>query len=158
MMNKQAIALFALPALSLAIASWVWLEKQPQENNACLLAEAKDCQLHQQACHIIDQRKDQNLDISLEINPKPIPIAKALTITAKMTGITPQRVQLDINGTNMYMGYNRIDLTPQADGSWTGKTLLAFCTIDQMSWQLTLMMDTESGEQIQAPFSLITPY
>lgn len=153
-MNKPSIALFLLPALALAISAGIWLSQKQPKDEIHLLPEAENCQLHQSACSIDDDARH----IELDITPKPVPIAKALDINARITGITPVRVQLDINGSNMYMGYNRIDLTPQANDSWTGKTLLAFCTIDQMSWQVTLLIETDTGEQIQAPFPLVTPY
>jgi hypothetical protein len=153
-MNKHSIALFLLPALALAISAGIWVSQQRPTDEIRLLPEAENCQLHQSACRI----DDDELHIELNITPKPVPIAKALDVSAQITGITPARVQLDINGSNMYMGYNRIDLTPQANNLWIGKTLLAFCTIDQMSWQVTLMIETDTGEQIQVPFPLVTPY
>ena len=153
-MNKQSIALFLLPAIALGLSILAWLDKKPSEDMAYLLAEPSNCQLHQSACSVLQD----NLKIELDITPKPIPLAKALDINAKIIGVVPTRVQLDINGSNMYMGYNRIDLVQQADGGWIGKTLLAFCTIDQMSWQITLMIDTDDGKQVQVPFPLITPY
>jgi hypothetical protein len=152
--TKQNIALFLLPAVALGITAWVWLDNSVPENTSYLLAEPKHCQLHHAPCY----SNDEQISVTLDITPKPVPIAKALAVSTQITGVTPTRVQLDINGSNMYMGYNRIDLTAQADGSWTGKTLLAFCTIDQMSWQFTVMIDTAEGRQIQAPFPLVTPY
>jgi hypothetical protein len=147
--------LLILPAIVVTVTVfWLWQTQQPQDVKASLLSEPSDCQLHQQACQIIDQQ----ILVKLDITPKPIPIAKGLSVQVDITGIQPKRVQLDINGSNMYMGYNRIDLQIDEQGRWVGKTLLAFCTIDQMAWQLTVMIDTASGEQIQAPFPLVTPF
>jgi hypothetical protein len=58
----------------------------------------------------------------------------------------------------MYMGYNRVNLTQTAPNEWQGKSILSFCTIDEMQWQLTLLIDLADGRQVQAPFPLITPF
>lgn len=146
--------LLALPALALLLAALSWWHNRTSGIAIVALPLASDCQLHQHACQITQDK----LSIQLDANPKPIPIAKGIEFTAQLQGISPSRVQLDINGSNMYMGYNRVDLTQYSDGSWQGKSLLAFCTLDEMHWQLTLLIDLPDGRQLQAPFPLITPY
>jgi hypothetical protein len=151
-MNSKLILI--LPAATLLIAALVWWKQQAPSQAVYSLPVATNCQLHSTACSVT--YKDAT--IRLDVTPKPIPIAKALTIQTDIKGIAPLKVQLDINGSNMYMGYNRITLNQQADGAWTGKSLLAFCTTDAMSWQLTLLIDLPDGSQLQAPFPLITPF
>jgi hypothetical protein len=143
-----------LPSVTLLIALFLWWTQHAPAQNITSTPLAKACNLHQQACY----NTHQDIKLSLDITPKPIPIAKQLAVNAHIEGVTPTRVQLDINGSNMYMGYNRITLKQQADGSWTGKMLLAFCTIDRMEWQLTLLIDLADGSQLQAPFPLTTPF
>jgi hypothetical protein len=143
-----------LPAVTLLSALFLWWTQQTPAQNITSLALAKACNLHQQACY----NAYQDIKLSLDITPKPIPIAKQLAVSAHIEGVIPIQVQLDINGSNMYMGYNRITLKQQTDGSWTGKSLLAFCTTDQMQWQLTLLIDLADGSQLQAPFPLTTPF
>lgn len=144
-----------VPAIALLMAFFVWWTQQGgATQNIKTLKLDTLCQLHLHAC----SSHDQNLTLTLDITPKPIPIAKQLNISAQITGTTPTQVQLDINGSNMYMGYNRITLKQQEDGSWTGKSLLAFCTIDAMQWQLTLLVDLPDGSQLQVPFPLTTPF
>lgn len=144
----------ALPAIALLIAVALWWTQRTPTQPIVNIELAKNCQLHQQACI----SRYQNITLTLDITPKPIPIAKQLNISAQITGTTPTQVQLDINGSNMYMGYNRITLKQQTDGNWTGKSLLAFCTTDAMQWQLTLLVDLPDGSQLQAPFPLTTPF
>jgi hypothetical protein len=151
-MKAPLTLIFPAAALIIAIALW-WTQQTPSQQ--IISAElAKDCQLHQQAC----SSNHQNISLTLAITPKPIPIAKQLDVIAYVNGTSPVKVQLDINGSNMYMGYNRITLKQQSDGSWTGKSLLAFCTTEAMQWQLTLLIDLPDGSQLQAPFPLTTPY
>jgi hypothetical protein len=104
------------------------------------------------------QMKKKNIPTNHPEIKKVYRKAKQLNVTAKINGTIPTQVQLDINGSNMYMGYNRVTLKPQAEGNWSGKSLLAFCTTDTMQWQLTLLIDLSDGTQIQAPFLLTTPF
>lgn len=150
----KRIYLVLIPLIALGTGLTLWWQQQAPQANVHILPLAENCQLHQQACTI----HAQGLNIVLDITPKPIPIAKQLAINANITGAIANKVQLDINGSNMYMGYNRIPLVQQDDGSWAGKSLLAFCTIDKMQWQVTLIIDLKDGTQIQAPFLLTTPY
>lgn len=147
--------LFAAPlfALLLSALAWWWTQPTPQVN-AKILPIPSQCQLHTDNC-VIEQ---EGIRIRLSIHPQPIPIAKALNITAEIQGIPVEKVQLDINGSNMYMGYNRVALTHTEGDVWQGKSILSFCTIDEMQWQLTLLIDLADGRQIQAPFPLVTPY
>ncbi len=146
---------FILPAIALIItgALW-WAQQRAPAPHIISLPVSQSCQLHEHAC----SNEYQTINIILDITPKPVPIAKQLNVTAKINGTIPTQVQLDINGSNMYMGYNRITLKPQAEGNWSGKSLLAFCTTDTMQWQLTLLIDLPDGTQIQAPFLLTTPF
>lgn len=143
-----------LPLLALILAALAWWQWHHQPQNLYTLPVNQSCNLHMAKCHTTFA----NNDISLDITPKPIPIAKTLQIHTQIEHLPVVKVQLDINGSNMYMGYNRVSLTKQNDGSWTGKSLLAFCTTDKMNWQLTLLIDLADGHQIQAPFLLSTPY
>jgi len=153
MLRRLPIWLFPLLALVLAaISAIIW--QRPATNNITIAPLAQNCNLHLAPCNsFVD-----NHEIRLDITPKPVPIAKALTFNATLADLPVAQVQLDINGSNMYMGYNRITLTQQDKGQWNGKSLLAFCTTDEMQWQLTLMVDLTDGRQLQIPFPLTTPY
>jgi hypothetical protein len=143
-----------VPTLALVVAAALWWTDQKPAQRVISFKLVDNCQLHQQTCH----SRHQNVAVYLDITPKPIPISKTLSVNANISGVEPVRVQLDINGSNMYMGYNRIGLSAQPDGNWTGKSLLAFCTTDSMQWQLTVLIDLADGSQLQAPFLLTTPF
>jgi len=112
----------------------------------------KTCDLHRQACTAT--QGDQA--VTLSISPRPIPVAKPLAVQVRLRNISARSVALDISGLNMYMGYNRVALQQGAPGVWQGKSMLAFCTNDTMQWQLTVLIDTPDGRQIQVPFYLET--
>ncbi len=117
-----------------------------------VLPMVKDCNLHRQACTLTDG----NRRITLNIAPKPIPVAKPLTVTVTLHGIKAKKVQLDISGINMYMGYNRVDLHPVNETTWQGRAILAFCTNEKMIWRVTVLITTPDDQLIQAPFQLVT--
>jgi hypothetical protein len=113
----------------------------------------EDCDLHQQTC----VSRNENQSVSLKISPHPVPIARPLGIELQLENIQADEVELDISGINMYMGYNRVELTPAKEpGRYIGTSMLAFCTNETMQWQITLMIHKADGSQIQIPYRLET--
>lgn len=114
----------------------------------------ENCDLHQQTC----QAEQGAATVSLNITPQPIPIAKPLQINAVLKGLTAEKLELDISGINMYMGYNRVQLHADSEqtGHYKGSSMLAFCTNEVMQWQLTLLAHQADGSVIQIPFKLET--
>lgn len=112
------------------------------------------CDLDRSACST--SIKDQT--ITLDIQPKPIRVARMLNVRVKLTGIQAEKVELDIAGQNMYMGYNRVTLTPVTGQPhlYEGQSMLAFCTNDKMDWHLSVLVTQKNHTLIQAPFALTT--
>jgi hypothetical protein len=152
-MKKWLLFVIPFTAILISALTWYWVQPTTQVKNR-MLTMPSQCQLHTGDC-LIEQ---EGVSVRLTISPQPIPIAKALNVTAQIQGVDAVKVQLDINGSNMYMGYNRISLAHTEGNLWQGKSILSFCTIDEMKWQLTLLIDLPDGHQIQAPFPLVTPF
>ena len=112
----------------------------------------KQCNLHQQAC----TAEFHGQRITLDISPKPIPVAKPLTVKVDLGSLSAKSVEIDISGHNMYMGYNRVPLKPVDAHHWQGTTMLAFCTRDKMEWYVTLIIDQGKTHQMLVPFYLET--
>jgi len=110
------------------------------------------CDLHNSAC----ESKMGDAVVSLKISPHPIPIARPLGIEVHVKDLDVQSMELDISGVNMYMGYNRVELTKINKNRFVGTSMLAFCTNAKMDWQITLMIHQKDGTQIQIPYSLVT--
>lgn len=111
-----------------------------------------DCNLHQQACTASRGAAKVTLDIQL----KPIPVAKPLQVQVHLQGIDAKAVALDISGLNMYMGYNRVELKPAGNNRWTGRSMLAFCTSQKMEWRVSVVITRPDGTQVVVPFYLET--
>ena len=111
------------------------------------------CNLHQQSCSI----EKGDAQVTLNISPQPVPIARPLAIGVQLHKIKDvEKVELDIAGVNMYMGFNRISLEQTSPTIYEGTSMLAFCTTKDMSWQVSVLIHLKNGEQIQVPYILKT--
>jgi len=150
---KQTLSLYR-PALAIILLSLFGLNgcsNHSQENIAQWPTD-KACNLHQESC---TAEKD-GAKVTLKISPHPIPIARPLGIEVNIENLDVQKVELDITGINMYMGYNRVTLTSASPTRYIGTSMLAFCTNQTMNWQVTLMIHQKDGTQIQIPYTLET--
>lgn len=76
----------------------------------------------------------------LEISPRPIPVTQTLQVVwrepAGQAGAAlPEAVDLQFEGVEMDMGFNRARLTRQADGSYAGNAMLPVCMTGSMRWR-----------------------
>lgn len=110
------------------------------------------CNLHEQSCSAVNG----DAKVTLKISPHPIPIARPLGIEVATTNLQIKKMELDISGINMYMGYNRVELQSANPNRFVGTSMLAFCTNETMLWQITLMIHLADGSQIQIPYELET--
>lgn len=140
--------IIGLLVLSLCIVS---CEKNPADNITQWPIN-KDCNLHNEAC--VANMGDA--EVSLKISPHPIPIARPLGIEVSTKNLAVQKIELDITGQSMYMGYNRVTLTSTSPTRYVGTSMLAFCTTQKMQWQVTLIVHQPDGTEIQIPYSLET--
>lgn len=116
------------------------------------------CDLHSTACTSTRVNEEDNgveQKATLSMMPRPVPVARAIAVSADLENIEAQSVELDISGLSMYMGYNRVDLTTMDGKHWAGTSMLAFCTDDMMEWQITLMITQKDGKKIQIPYYLM---
>lgn len=144
--------LFIIALLTLSGFSLSSCEQSPPENIQ-QWPMSETCNLHQETC----TSEFEGRSVSLKISPHPIPIARPLGIEVSMNNIEAEKVELDISGINMYMGYNRVPITATTQpGRYIGTSMLAFCTNKKMEWQITLMIHQKDGSQIQIPYRLET--
>jgi len=112
-----------------------------------------DCDLNTQMCTATQGEQS----VRLKISPNPIPIAIPLGVELAIQNISAEKIELDIAGANMYMGYNRVTLIPDGEnGRYVGGTMLAFCTTEKMQWKITILIHQKDGKQIHIPYLLET--
>lgn len=89
--------------------------------------------------------------VSLSITPSPIIGLTPLQIQVETHGIEADSVEVDFSGVGMNMGYHRPVLKQVMPGRYTGTWVLAVCTLERMSWEATVLIDTKDGTRA-APF------
>ncbi len=128
---------------------------------AALLSPKTDVTLSLSTCRLGERACVTTLpgggQIEFSIEPRPIPVLKALQLQATFRGSEVRKVDVDFAGSEMQMGYNRQPLERQ-DGSsqrFTGRAMLPVCSTGSMAWQATVLVDT--GKSVVAvPFPFVT--
>jgi hypothetical protein len=77
------------------------------------------------------------MEFSLE--PRPIPVLKPLRLEVRVAGFKADSMEVDFAGEDMKMG----------------QTSLPVCVRDKMSWQSTILVESD-GKQIAVPFRFET--
>lgn len=88
--------------------------------------------------------------IELSIEPRPIPTVQPLTVRIGVGGIEARSAAIDFAGIGMNMGYNRPTLDAVA-GGFAGGASLPVCITGSMSWEATVLLETDRL-RIAAPF------
>ncbi|WP_147436931.1 hypothetical protein [Alkalispirillum mobile] len=103
-----------------------------------------DCDLHSGAC---EAQWDDGTHLTFQITPRPIRMQTRLQLEAEVSGpLAPDRVQVDFQGLEMYMGYNRPELEAQGD-RWHSEGILPLCVTDRMTWEATVMLHRGEDEE-----------
>ncbi|MDP3483213.1 MAG: hypothetical protein Q8S05_07910 [Sulfuricella sp.] len=142
----------ALLAAALAITAAVKLSpllNPPQEISLPLNSA---CDLHQGPC-AAPLPGGGRLEFTIE--PRPIQVLKPLKLQVRVTGFKAGAVEVDFAGVDMKMAFNRPRLVPGKDGLFTGEATLPVCVRDKMSWQATVLVESD-GKRIAVPFRFET--
>ena len=104
--------------------------------------EALACDIDKQLCSFSTPYGEADF----RLTPTP-PSSKApIRFTLSIEGKQPDRVWVDLQGKEMYMGVNQTNLNFDA-GIWSAPGTLGVCTTGTMRWVLSLIL--ERGEQQQ---------
>lgn len=141
------------------------------------------CSLHAGPCSV---RFDSGGEVMLEIVPRAIPAVRPLQLQVTLSNLpTPDRVEVDFDGVEMEMGFNRIRLHP-VDGNggvngngrpastriagdglpevraarsgpaqWRGQGMLPVCVRDRMTWEARVLLQYPQ-RLLAAPFRFET--
>ena len=141
--------------LAMAIVAVLGYKYSPQllPTADLTIKPASGCNLHKQACHA-DLPDGGRIELS--ITPHPIPVARPLQISASISGLVANTVEIDFAGVDMAMGFNRKILTAESAGRHVGGTVLPVCVTGRMAWQATLLVETDR-QRIAVPFLFEAP-
>ncbi len=110
---------------------------------------ASDCQLPQDTC-LVKLEKPKQLTFTLhKAEPKPL---ETLPLSVELKGYSDAelenlQVEIDLQGRDMYMGYNRTLMEYQGFGRFTANPILSICTEEVMVWRASVLINHTDQEQ-----------
>ncbi len=141
--------------LTLLVVSWVvyqqWWVSSPPVELVTVNVDPK-CDLRAGPCITT---LDDGSRVSFSIEPRSIPISEKLRLEVTVSGLDVDTVSVDINGVDMKMPPNIVDLNKTGNGRYMGKGALSFCTRSIMEWESVIQLDA-GDKQIKVPFRFIT--
>lgn len=94
-------------------------------------------------------------EVSFGIEPRHIPMLEPLQLSVQVKGMEVSSVEVDFEGQEMYMGFNRPKLSAQGNGRFVGQTRIPVCVRDAMEWEAKVLLGTGRGI-LAVPFRFIT--
>lgn len=106
------------------------------------------CNLQMQPC---EATLPNGGKVRLEMTERPIPMVKPFDVVVTTSGFSPSRVEVDMAGVDMNMGYNRPELQLRGEGRYAAQLTLPVCITGQMDWQATVLLES-GNERIAVPY------
>lgn len=111
-----------------------------------------DCDLRAGACVT---RVSDDTEVSFSIKPRTIPVLEELQLAVTVTGYPVDKVEVDLNGLGMNMGFNRVKLDSLGNGDFSGTAQLSVCTLDIMEWEAKVLLYQKEDVTV-VPYRFIT--
>ncbi len=127
-----------------------WLQRGPVYTNVLNVDHA--CNPVGKLCTASDAALAVTLGLGDSIQPLttfPIKVELIGEEAAKV-----QKVTVNFSMLNMDMGFNRFDLSQQADKTWRGQAILPVCSMGRREWRVTV--EIMSDPSYLAEFNLLT--
>ncbi|MCK4707417.1 MAG: hypothetical protein KAU21_02285 [Gammaproteobacteria bacterium] len=93
--------------------------------------------------------------VSFAIEPRSILVSEKLKFEVIVSGLDIDSVSVDINGVDMKMPPNIVELKQAGNELYTGSGALSFCTRSIMEWESVIQLNTGS-KIIKVPYRFIT--
>lgn len=105
---------------------------------------AAECQLPDATCQAALEN-GQTLSFTLH-TPEPRPL-EPLPVTVHLDGFSEEelsrlKLEIDLQGRDMYMGYNRTPMQYQGEGMFSATPLLSLCTDEMMVWRASILINS----------------
>lgn len=128
----------------------LWLSRTVQDSISVPLNST--CDLRAGPCVTAVSNSEH---VSFSILPRSIPLAKTLQLEVIITGLNATKVTVDLNGVDMNMGLNSVELTKTAENKYSGKGIISYCSRRLMEWESVVEI-TSANKKISVPFRFIT--
>ncbi|MFZ1388990.1 MAG: hypothetical protein WBP46_04220 [Thiolinea sp.] len=134
------------------LAYQAWLPSPLNPSDPVPLISEENCFLQENAC----TASHQQVQIALALSPQPVPLMKPVQVSMQVNGLNHlETIELKIEGVNMYMGFQSVQLTKQTDTEWQGSFTLPICSESEMHWQVTANLNSKQ-QSYQSSFNLVT--
>ena len=126
------------------------------------LDAAKPLQFSSEAkCFLQDRpctASTEQAQITLTLTPRPVPLMQPVQASIKISGLNDlNAIELKIEGMNMYMGFQNVQLVKQSNTDWQGNFSLPICSEAEMQWLVTVALSSPQ-QNYQARFNLVTQH
>lgn len=153
--NKSVAILWVfVVALTLVVASVaaykIWPMLNPEIAETAILDP--ECDLRAGPCTV---EFNDGRSVRFAIAPDDIPVVQPLEFDVLTSGIDASSVEVDFQGVDMNMGYNRSQLKSEGEGRFSGTGMLPVCVRYAMEWEAKVLLHTNGGI-LAAPFRFIT--
>ncbi|ODC04693.1 hypothetical protein BFW38_15315 [Terasakiispira papahanaumokuakeensis] len=120
------------------LTDYYWLKDREQIRWVHL----SNCDLPRSTC-VADL--GQGRQVSLQVLAPTIRPLQPMPVLVTTSGFRPDRIALDLQGVDMYMGYNRTELVQVSPGHYTGEPRLSLCTEQKMPWRAGVILYGNEG-------------
>lgn len=86
--------------------------------------------------------------VGLRIGPAGIPVSEPLTVAVTTEGLAADKVEVDFQGVDMNMGFNRVTLDRAGGDLFSAAAILPVCIRGGMAWRATVTLDTGNGPYV----------
>lgn len=149
-MNKTVLPIVVI-GLLVAILAVVGYKLSPMRSkSADVTLPVASCSPALQPCKIT-LPNGRTLDFSIE--PRPVKPLQPLLLKVTIEATETRSVDVDFNGTDMDMGYNRVSLAKDQHG-FSGQAMLPVCVTGTMTWTATVLLTTPT-QRIAVPFQFV---
>lgn len=129
-----------------------WLPSPLKSSEPIPLIFEANCFLQERIC----TASHQQIQIALALSPQPVPLMKPVQVAMQVHGLNHlETIELKIEGVNMYMGFQNVQLTKQSDNEWQGSFTLPVCSESEMQWRVTANLNSKQ-QSYQSSFNLVT--
>ncbi|NOQ77868.1 MAG: hypothetical protein GQ546_00550 [Gammaproteobacteria bacterium] len=154
-MDKRTLLMLSISGVlivALLFSGYYKVEMAKKNNVIAQIEPDKSCDLQKTACTL---KLPGGGEVTLDIQPKPIPLVQNINITVNTDVIKAEAVSVDFKGTTMNMGPNNVRLKSSTPNVYSGKGMLPVCIRNSMEWQADVYLQTSEGIII-APFIFVT--
>jgi len=147
-MMRRRQTILTVIALALACAAVIGYKLSARwHSTGAILLPRPSCDPSVEDCTIPLPRGGQ---LTLSIAPRPVRALQKLSLQVEIAGMKAEKVEIDFDGVDMSMGYNRPVLSGDG-GRFSGQATLPICVTGTMTWKATVVVTTEN-ERFAAPF------